>query len=297
MVDQPAAAVFSEAPLRVNELRRFFKVFFSRGIVVIGLVILIIMIVSAIFAPLIAPYPPNQINPADSFAGISKAHILGADKLGRDTLSRLIYGARIALIVGFVTVIISALIGTSLGLIAGRFGGSLGSFIMRVMDALMCFPMIMLALVVADVLGGGLWNVIIALSMASIPVYARVTNGLTLSLKENDYIIAEKSLGASEIRTVFGHILPNAFPPLIVIMTVQIGNLILSEAALSFLGVGITVPVAAWGSMVNDGKQYLMIHPILTFAPGICIMLVVFAFNLVGDGLRDAIDPRLRGTL
>jgi peptide/nickel transport system permease protein len=297
MAGQQVVVEYAEVAPRINEWRRFGKVFFSRGIVVFGLVILILMLVAAIFAPMIAPYEPNQIAPTDTLSGLSKAHLLGADKMGRDTLSRLIYGSRTALIVGFVTVFISAAIGIMLGLLAGRFGGVLSGFIMRAMDALMCCPMILVALLIAAVLGGGMKNVIIALTVASIPVYARVTNGLTLSIRENDYILAEKALGSSNWRIIFRHILPNAFPPLIVIITLQLGNLILAEAGLSFLGIGITPPQAAWGSMVSDGRQYLLDHPLLSFAPGIAIMIVVFAFNLVGDGLRDALDPRLRGTL
>jgi ABC-type dipeptide/oligopeptide/nickel transport system permease subunit len=297
MGNNVAAVDFSEVPPKIKEWRRFVRVFFSRGIVVFGLVILLLMLITAIFAPLLAPYPPNKIHPADSLAGPSKTHLLGADKIGRDTLSRLIYGTRTALIVGFVTVFLSALIGITLGLIAGHFGGILNMLIMRSMDALMCFPMIMLALLISAVLGGGMKNVIIALTFASVPVYARVVHGLTLSIRENDYILAERAMGSSSLRIMFGHILPNAFAPLIVIITLQLGNLILSEAGLSFLGIGITAPQAAWGSMVSDGRQYLLNHPILSIAPGIAIMLVVFAFNLVGDGLRDALDPRLRGFL
>jgi peptide/nickel transport system permease protein len=165
------------------------------------------------------------------------------------------------------------------------------------MDALLCFPMILLALVVASVLGGGIQNVIIALSIATIPGYARVTCGLTLSIKENDYVLAQRSMGSGDIRTMLRHILPNAFPPLIVLLTMWLGNLILAEAALSFLGIGIAPPGAAWGGMVNDGYKYLIRNPVLSFAPCLAIMLVVFAFNMVGDGLRDALDPRLRGLL
>jgi peptide/nickel transport system permease protein len=297
MAEQQAASAFSEVTPRVNEWRRFIKVFFSRGMVIFGLVVLFLMLVTAIFAPLIAPYDPNQINPDATLAGPSLTHPLGADKLGRDTLSRLVYGTQTALIVGFVTVIISSAIGIMLGLLAGHFGGVAGGFIMRAMDALMCCPMILLALLIAAVLGGGMKNVIIALSFASIPVYARVTNGLTLSINTSDYILAEQAQGASNWRIIFRHILPNAFAPLIVIITLQLGNLILAEAGLSFLGIGIIPPQAAWGSMVSDGRQYLLDHPLLSIAPGVAIMLVVFAFNLVGDGLRDALDPRLRGTL
>jgi peptide/nickel transport system permease protein len=297
MIDQPVVDASYEAPPRVNEWRRFQKVFFSRGMVIFGMVILVLMLITAIFAPFLAPYKPNQIHPVDSLSGPNSTHLLGTDKLGRDTLSRLIYGTRTALVVGFATVFISSVIGIVLGLIAGHFGGLAGLLIMRAMDALMCFPMIMLALLVAAVLGGGIKNVIIALSFASIPVYARVTNALTLTIRENDYVLAEKSLGSGNIRIIFRHILPNAFAPLIVIITLQLGNLILAEAGLSFLGIGISAPTAAWGSMVSDGRNFLMDHPILSLAPGLAIMLVVFAFNLVGDGLRDAIDPRLRGTL
>jgi peptide/nickel transport system permease protein len=157
--------------------------------------------------------------------------------------------------------------------------------------------MIVLALVVAAVLGSGIKNVIIALSVATIPMYVRVVCGLALSIKENDYILAQQAMGSSSIRIMLGHIFPNALPPLIVLMTMQLGGIILAEAGLSFLGIGITTPGAAWGSMVNDGYKYLLENPVLSFAPGLAIMLVVFAFMIVGDALRDALDPRLRGIL
>jgi len=212
-------------------------------------------------------------------------------------LSRLIYGSRTALMVGFISVGIASIIGITLGLVSGYFGGMMNIIIMRAMDAFMCFPMILLALVIAAVLGGGIHNVIIALSVAIIPGYARVMHGLTLSIKENDYIMAEQAMGAGHGRTMLRHVLPNALPPLIVLMTMQLGNLILAEASLSFLGIGIEPPGAAWGAMVNDGYRFLLRNPVLSFAPGLAIMLVVFAFNMVGDGLRDALDPRLRGLI
>jgi peptide/nickel transport system permease protein len=165
------------------------------------------------------------------------------------------------------------------------------------MDALMGFPMLLLALLIAAVLGGGLHNVIIALAVATIPGYARTMYGLTLSIRENDYVLAQRAMGASNTRIVVGHILPNALPPMIVLVTLQLGTLILAEAGLSFLGIGIKPPGAAWGAMVYDGYRYLRSSPVLSFAPGLAIMLVVFAFNMVGDGLRDALDPRLRGLL
>jgi peptide/nickel transport system permease protein len=287
----------SEMSPRVSEWRRFRRVFLSNWGVSFGLVVLLIVLVVAITANWITPYNPFEPGVGKSLSGPSAAHWLGTDILGRDTLSRMLFGTRTALEVGFISVIIGSLAGVSLGIIAGYSRALVNGFIMRIMDALMCFPMILLALVLAAVLGGGIQNVIIALSVATIPGYARVTCGLTLSIKENDYIMAERSIGPSNFRIMFRHILPNAFPPLIVLMTMQLGSLILAEAGLSFLGIGIEPPGAAWGAMVNDGYKYLRTSPVLSFAPGLAIMLVVFAFNMVGDGLRDALDPRLRGLL
>jgi len=297
MMNKEAAANSPEALPRVNEWRRFRRVFFSRGMVAFGLIVLVVMIIAAGFATWITPYDPYKTNLYNSLGQPSREHLLGTDNVGRDTLSRLLYGARTALLVGFVTVFLSAVMGIVLGLTAGYFGGVPSMVIMRSMDALMCFPMIMLALLVSAVLGGGVKNVIIALTFASVPVYARVLNGLTMSIKENDYILAGRAMGSSNLRSILLHILPNAFAPVMVLLTLQLGNLILAEAGLSFLGIGISAPEAAWGSMVNDGYKYLFTNPILSFAPGLAIMLVVFAFNLVGDGLRDALDPRLRGFL
>ena len=289
---------FSEAPPHISEWRRFWRVFLQRKLVIIGLVILTILVITAIFAPLLAPYDPYRGEEIrDSLEQPSWKYLLGTDIQGRDTLSRLIYGTRMVLIVGFITTGFAATVGIILGVLAGYYGGVTSMIIMRIMDALMGFPMIILALILAAVLGGGIQNVIIALSVAMLPGYARVIHGLTLSIKENDYVLAQKSMAATNLRIMFLHILPNALPPMIVLITLQLGTLILAEAGLSFLGVGIKPPGAAWGAMVADGYGYLLSNPMLSFAPGVAIMLVVFAFNLVGDGLRDALDPRLRGLL
>jgi peptide/nickel transport system permease protein len=276
---------------------RFVRVFFGRKVVLFGLIVLALYILIAIFAGFISPYDYTEINLNQVLQQPSSEHLLGTDTAGRDVLSRLIYGIRPTLIVGSVTILIAAVCGTILGLSAGYFGGWVQTIIMRFIDALMGFPMLLLALVLAAVLGGGLKNVIIALGVASIPTFARVMCGQTLSIKENDYIIAGKSLGFTNWHLMWNHILPNAFPPMIILATMNIGMIILMEAGLSYLGIGIQQPDAAWGSMVSAGQKYLTTNPMLSVAPGIAIMLIVFSLNMVGDGLRDALDPRLRGTL
>jgi peptide/nickel transport system permease protein len=287
----------SEAPPQISEWRRFRRVFFQRRMVMFGLLILLILGLTAIFADWLSPYDPYKQDLNNILLQPSKAHLLGTDAIGRDTLSRLIYGSRTALTVGFLAMAISASIGVTLGIIAGYFGGIINLVIMRFTDVLMPFPMIVLALLIAALLGGGIHNVILALGIATVPVYIRVTCGMALSIRENEYIMAGRAMGASHMRMMMRHVLPNAFPPIIVVITLQLGFLILSEASLSFLGIGIEPPGAAWGAMVNEGYRYLVKLPILSFAPGAAIMLVVFAFNMVGDALRDALDPRLRGTL
>jgi peptide/nickel transport system permease protein len=295
--DNTQDTTFTEAPPRITEWHRFRRVFFSRKIVMFGMIILVVLILAAVFANWLSPYDPYKPDMSSSLLQPTTQHLLGTDIFGRDTLTRLIYGSRTALAVGFISVGIASVIGILLGILAGYFGGITNIIIMRAIDTLMPFPMIVLALIVAGLLGGGIHNVIIALSIATIPPYTRVTHGLALSIKENDYILAQRSMGSNHFRIMVKHILPNAFPPLIVLITMMLGSLILAEAGLSFLGIGIEPPGAAWGAMVNDGYKYLQTNPVLSFAPGLAIMLVVFAFNMVGDGLRDALDPRLRGLL
>jgi peptide/nickel transport system permease protein len=286
----------SEAPPHVGELHRIIRVMFSRKVVIVGFVIIVLVVLMATFAPWLAPYDPNLTNLPEALQQPSKTHLLGTDALGRDTLSRIIYGSRTSLLVGIVSIFIAASIGMTLGLIAGYFGGAINAIIMRFIDALMAFPMILLALVLASVLGGGLGNVMIAIGIALTTIYARLMCGQVLTIKENDYVLAAHSHGAGNLFIMVRHIIPNCLPPLIVLITMQMGSAILAEAGLSFLGMGIEPPGAAWGAMVNSGYKYLLDLPILSFAPGVAIMLVVFAFNMVGDGLRDALDPRLRGT-
>jgi len=282
---------------RINELRRFIRVMFSRGVVMCGVIVVAAAILAAIFSPLVAPYDPHAQDLDSVLQQPNSKHLLGSDSLGRDTLSRIIYGTRITLVVGVGTVIIAASLGTVIGLIAGFFGGWIFTIIMRFTDGIMAIPPLLLALVVAALLGTGVRGVMIAISFALLPGYIRLICGQVLSVKENEYVMAARSVGVSKIAIMFRHILPNCFSPLIVQMTMMMGLAILIEASLSFLGLGIKPPTAAWGSMVYDGYKYLVMRPILSLAPGLAIMLVVFSFNMIGDGLRDALDPRLRGTI
>lgn len=280
-----------------SEVRRILRVWLSRKVVALGTTVILVLVVTALFAPWLAPYDPFKTNLREALRPPSSAHLLGTDALGRDILSRVIYGSRTSLEVGLIAVGLAAVSGMLLGLCAGYFGGWLERGVMRVIDAQMAFPPIVLALSLAFVLGGGLLNCMIAVGVAMLPSYVRLTRAQVLSVKETDYVLSARIIGGSNARIIFRHILPNVFPPLIVLMTINLGGAIMSEASLSFLGVGIKPPGAAWGSMLQEGYQNLFTHPYMSFAPGICILLVVLGFNLMGDGLRDALDPRLKGTL
>jgi peptide/nickel transport system permease protein len=282
---------------RAGGSRDFFRGLVARRIVIFGMIVVVILVITAIFGPWIAPYQPNETDVQNTHAGPSAQHWLGTDSVGRDTFSRLIYGARTSMLVSLVALAVAAILGVGLGLIAGYFGKMTYAVIMRIMDAMMTVPMILMALTIAAVLGSGLVNVIIALGIALVPAYARLMCGQVLSVRENEYVSAARSVGASNTRIMLRHVLPNCLAPLIVMMTLQLGTTILAEAGLSFLGVGVQPPTASWGSMVSDGYQYLSSDPLLSLLPGFAIMLVVFSFNMVGDGLRDALDPRLRNVI
>jgi peptide/nickel transport system permease protein len=288
---------FSVSMPHVSEFQRFRRVFFGRPVVIFGFIVILLLVFAAIFAPLISPYDPNQPSLKENLQQPSTTHWLGTDNLGRDTLSRLIFGTRISLMVGFVSVGVATVVGVNLGLLAGYFGKWLDAILMRIIDGLMMIPPIILALVFAAALGGGLKNVMIAMGIALTPSYCRLMRGQVLSVKQADYILMSHAIGSKDLRIMIKHIVPNCLPPLLVLITLNLGGAILAEAALSFLGIGVTPPTPAWGNMVFDGQRYVFKYPILSFAPGACIMLVVLAFNMIGDGLRDALDPRLRGTL
>jgi ABC-type dipeptide/oligopeptide/nickel transport system permease subunit len=275
---------------------------------IIGMVILVFLLFVAIFADLLAPYNPYQVligvedvdkrqAPCIHLLGCPKdqpQHIMGTDGNVRDQFSRIIFGARISLFVGFSTVGVAIIIGTLLGAIAGYAGGWLDNLIMRFLDVLLAFPSLLLAITIVSVLGKGLQNALLAIAIVSIPSYARVVRASVLSVKETAYVSASKALGSNHSHILFGRILPNAIAPLIVRGTLGIGTAILDAAALSFIGLGAQPPMAEWGTMLGTERNQLFTAPHLVFYPGIAIMLTVLSFNLLGDGLRDAIDPRLR---
>jgi peptide/nickel transport system permease protein len=297
MIRKAESPISSISFLQGKGIRRFSRVFLKRGPVTLGVIAMLLFLLTSAFGPMFAPYDPYTQNLRNVLSKPSLKHLLGTDSLGRDTLSRLIYGARITLAVGIVAVMIGAVIGSTLGLIAGFFGGWVNTIIMRLTDALMAVPPLLFALVLAALLGTGIKNVMLAVGFSLMPVFSRLVCGLTLSVRENEYVLAVRAAGAGSVRVMFRHVLPNCLSSLIVQVTLTIGGAILMEASLSFLGLGIAPPAAAWGAMVYDGYRYLTTYPVLSFAPGLAIMIVVLAFNMVGDGLRDALDPRLRGII
>lgn len=260
---------------------------------VAGLLIILLQIGMAIFAPVITFHDPAKQNlNASELPVFSEDHWLGTDNYGRDVWSRIVYGARISLVVGIVAVSLGLIGGITLGMLGGYYK-KLDGVIMRIVDLLFSFPGILLAMLIIAILGTSLINVAIAISIWSIPTCARIVRGSVLSIKEKEYIMAMKSLGASDLRIMFKHILPNAFAPIIVFATMRMATAILSTASLSYLGLGAQPPTPEWGAMISQGQAFMWSSPHLTVIPGIAIMLTVFAFNVVGDGLRDAIDPNM----
>lgn len=282
------------------------RVFRQRSAIV-GLSILLVIALFALFAPVLTTYEPTEVligvedvrkrdAPCIHFLGCPEdqpQHFLGIDGNVRDVYTRLLYGSRVSLRIGFVVVTVASVTGTLLGAIAGYAGGWTDNLIMRVMDILLAFPFLLLAISIVFVLGPGLTNAMLAIAIVSIPAYARVIRATVLSVRETDYVEASRALGASHTQILLGRILPNAIPPLIVLATLGVATAILDTAALSFLGLGAQPPIPEWGTMLGSERNQLFSAPHLVFAPGIAISLTVLAFNLVGDGLRDALDPRL----
>lgn len=261
---------------------------------VVGLGIVAVLVLCAVLAPILAPYGPNEQNPRNRLQGPSAEHWFGTDELGRDILSRIIYGARISMSVGLIAICISLIGGVALGAIAGYYGGTVDNIIMRCMDVLLSIPTILLNISIVAALGSGLQNVMIAIGVSSIPGYCRIVRASILSLRDQDFVEASRAAGASDFFLITRHILPNCMAPLIVQATLRIGAAILSCASMSFLGLGIVPPTAEWGSMLSTGRDFLRDAPHVCIFPGLAIMAAVFSMNLVGDGLRDALDPKLK---
>lgn len=272
----------------------FIKKLLRNKTAVIGFIIIAIVIMTAIFAPLLAPYDPNKLNLVKPCLkpGV-EGHVLGTDEFGRDILSRIIYGSRISIIVGVCATAFGAIIGIIVGLISGYKGGKVDTVIMRLMDGMFAFPFILLAIIMMTVLGSGLQNVIFAIGIANIPYYARIVRGQVLIAKEEDYCQVVKALGASNFKIIKDHIIPNIASPIIVNATLNIAGTILSEAGLSFLGLGIKPPTPSWGNILKSGKDYLLSAPHIATFSGVAILITVIGFNLFGDGVRDALDPKL----
>jgi peptide/nickel transport system permease protein len=274
---------------RALALRRFL----SSPASVLGVVIVGLLVLSAVLAPLLAPGSPTEQDLAAKLRPPSAEHLLGTDLFGRDILSRIIYGGRISLLVGVVAVAIGGTIGVVLGLVSGYYGGWVDHILMRCMDALNAFPAILLAIAIIGAVGAGLLNLELAVAVTSVPLFARITRASVLEVRGLDYIAVARSLGTRSIRIILRHVLPNSVGPVIVVATLQIASAILAASALSFLGLGVQPPTPEWGSMLADGRGYLTTAPWVSLFPGLAIMLAVMGFNLVGDALRDVLDPTL----
>ncbi len=273
---------------RSPSVRRFFR----NRMAVVGLVIIFLLVAVAVLAPVLAPVPPDAQNLRQRLQPPSAAHWFGTDEYGRSMLSRVIYGTRVSLLTGLIPVLVAGTIGTVLGLLAGFYRGWLDNVLMRIMDILLAFPSILLALAIVGALGPGITNAVIAVAVVSIPEYARIVRSVVLGVREEEFVQAANAVGVRSPGVIFRHILPSAFGPLSVQASLGIGFAILSLAGLSFLGLGIQPPAADWGEMLNRGRRFLPDSNWLLIFPGLAISLTVLGFNLVGDGLRDALDPR-----
>ena len=261
----------------------------------VGLVIFFLVALAAIAAPLLSPHDPVEQNILYKLKPPTAEYLLGTDAFGRDILSRLLYGARISLVIGFVSTIAAMLIGSLIGILAGWYGGRFDILVMQTMDMLLAFPSLILGLLIVAMLGPSMTNIILAIALTSVPAFARIARAPTISVKEREYIDACRALGYSDARIMGGHILPNIFPEILVMGSLWLANAIRTEASLAFIGLGVKPPTPTWGGMIREGFENILDSAWLAVAPGLAILVVVFALNLLGDGLRDAIDPKLKG--
>jgi peptide/nickel transport system permease protein len=273
-------------------IKKYFRSFLHNKLALAGFTLIVLLALLAAAAPLFSPYDPASQHLTERLSPPSAKFLLGTDDLGRDVLSRMIYGARISLSVGLIAVGIAVIIGTLLGLMSGYFGGWVDTLIMRAVDIMLCFPTFFLILLVIAFLEPNIFNVMLVIGATSWPGLTRLVRAQVLSLKEREYIQAAKLLGLSKPRIFFVHLLPNVISPIIVSATLGVGDAILTESGLSFLGLGVQPPMSSWGQMLTAGKDYIYVAWWLSLFPGIAILLTVLAFNLLGEGLRDALDPR-----
>ena len=292
-------AIPAAGPIRSEPRHRFLRTLLRHRSGVIGLILVVVALVSALGAPLFAPHDPtdgvlaNRLVPP-AFLGGQWAYPLGTDQLGRDTLSRLLFGGRVSLAAGAIAVVISLSIGVTLGIVAGFYGRWIDRFISFVVDVVISFPFILLALTLVSLLGPGLQNTSLALGISAWPIYARVIRNQMLSLREREYVLSARALGYRDLRLMTRHLLPNLIAPILVLGSLEVAQMILAESFLSFLGLGVQPPASSWGRMLGDGRDYLLQEWWLTAIPGLAIFATALGINLLGDGLRDALDPHQR---
>lgn len=275
-------------------LKNFLNEYKKSPLAVFGLILLILIFLIAIFGPMFTRYTYYEQDLSNTFAPPGGEHIMGTDKFGRDVFTRVVYGSRISLKIGFISMLISLIIGTVLGAVSGYFQGIYDGIIMRIMDIFLSIPGLVLAIALATALGNGMGNLILAVSLSSAPRYAKIVRGQVLSIKNREFVESAKVLGASDLRLLFVHILPNTLAPIIVEATIGVGTSILQAAGLSFIGLGIMPPLPEWGQMLSEGREYIRSYPYLTLFPGLAIAITILTMNIVGDGLRDALDPKSR---
>lgn len=283
------------APARWRWLRTTVSAFNANKTSWFGLVIVIAVILIAVLAPWLAPHDPVEQDVLNKLQPPFDTYYLGTDYYGRDILSRLLYGARISLTIGIASTVIALVIGSIIGILAGWYGGRLDIIVMQTMDMLLAFPSLILGLILVAMLGPSMTNIIIAIALTSVPSFARIARAPTISVKEREFIDAGRALGFSDIRLMGGHVLPNIFPEILVMGSLWLANAIRTEASLAFIGLGVKPPIPTWGGMIRDGFENILDSYWLVLAPSFAILIVVFGLNILGDGLRDAIDPKLKG--
>jgi peptide/nickel transport system permease protein len=282
------------ASSRSRALHRFYRVFNANKTSWIGLGVFALVIVAACAAPWLSTHDPRAQDLVDQLQGPSAAHWLGTDQYGRDIWSRILYGARISLVIGIVSTAIAMVVGSAIGVAAGWLGGKFDAAIMQIVDMLLAFPALILGLIIVAMLGANEQNIIAAIALTSIPTFARIARAPTIAIKEREFIEAGRALGLSDLRMVGVHVLPNILPEILVMAALWLANAIRTEASLAFIGLGVKPPTPTWGGMIRDGFENILNDPWLAIIPSLTVLVVIFALNLLGDGLRDAIDPKLR---